>query len=75
VVEAVGPAESEARVVCLDGERAGPPEDTGGIVGYTNMLTSLDDYVDIVGEDFDPAAVDLGAINTELAGVRRSGGR
>lgn len=77
VVEAVDPAEPEPRLVCLGGERAGPPEDCGGIFGYLRMLEAVgdpghpdhDDHLDRVGEDFDPEAVDRNAINTALSAV------
>lgn len=83
VVEAVDPAEPEPRVVCLDGERAGPPEDSGGIFGYLNMLEALgdsrhpdhDDQLEWVGEDFDPETVDRNAINAALAAISVPGGR
>jgi hypothetical protein len=50
--------------VCLDGERACPPEDCGGIPGYSNLLRILADpedeeYEDTltwVGKNWDPAA-------------------
>jgi Plasmid pRiA4b ORF-3-like protein/Domain of unknown function (DUF1841) len=82
-VEVVDPAEPEPRVVCLSGERAGPPEDSGGIFAYLDMLEALgdpehpdhDDHLEWVGEDFDPEAVDLNAINDALAAVSVPGGR
>jgi hypothetical protein len=52
--------------LCLEGERAGPPEDIGGVPGYEHLLEVLTDpsqeeYHDAlhwVGEDFDPAFFD-----------------
>ncbi|WP_170121551.1 plasmid pRiA4b ORF-3 family protein [Saccharopolyspora spinosa] len=81
VVEAIEPAEGEAHVVCLDADRAGPPEDCGGIYGYQDLLDATtdprhphrDQYEDVLGESFDPAAVDLAAINSVLAAIRIPG--
>jgi len=77
VVEETEPAEGEPRVVCLAAERAGPPEDSGGVWGYRHRLESAADpkhpahwdSVDWLGEDFDPAAVDLDAVNSGLARI------
>lgn len=78
VVEATEPEQGEPRVVCLAAERAGPPEDSGGIWGYLNLLEAVadpahpeyEDGLDWLGEEFDPTAVDLDAINTALARAR-----
>lgn len=80
VVEAVDPAEPEPQVVCLGGERAGPPEDCGGIFGYLHMLEAVgdpdrDDDLDRDGADFDPEAVDLHEVNSALAAVSIPGRR
>jgi hypothetical protein len=64
--------------VCLDGQRACPPEDVGGTYGYAEMLEALadpeheefDNYVSWVGGFFDPEAFDLAAINVALQRVR-----
>ncbi len=66
---------------CLDGERRGPLEDSGGIWGYQEKLAILNDpdpddeeHQDIIewmgGRRFDPAAIDLAAINKALRAVR-----
>ena len=60
--------------VCLAGARAGPPEDCGGIWGYSDILYKLkhpdtEDTAELrewLGEAFDPAAFDLAAINRNL---------
>ncbi|HEY1016529.1 MAG TPA: plasmid pRiA4b ORF-3 family protein [Herpetosiphonaceae bacterium] len=65
-------------VVCLAGDRAGPPEDCGGVWGYRRLLTALQDAThpehalsqEWVGEDFDPARFDRAAINHMLARLR-----
>jgi hypothetical protein len=63
---------------CLAGKRACPPEDCGGVPGYERMLGILADPKDeeyeeiteLLGEEFDPEAFDLGAVNEELAKLR-----
>jgi hypothetical protein len=52
--------------LCLEGERAGPPENCGGTPGYEHLLGVLhdpedeeyDEMLEWVGEDFDPEAFD-----------------
>lgn len=59
---------------CLGGKRAGPPEDSGGAWGYEYKLETLedpehpdhDDVTEWLGEDFDPDAFDLEAVNELL---------
>ncbi|MBS3821651.1 MAG: plasmid pRiA4b ORF-3 family protein [Planctomycetes bacterium] len=61
--------------VCLGGEKACPPEDCGGMWGYSEMLDVLadpdaDDPNDMrewIGDEFDPDAFDLDAVNAILA--------
>jgi hypothetical protein len=56
------------------GERAGPPEDCGGIEGFQTMLQVLadpshpdhDDTLTWVGEDYDPARFDVRAYRHAL---------
>jgi Plasmid pRiA4b ORF-3-like protein len=65
--------------ICLAGEMACPPEDCGGIPGYYHMLETLEkgsqddkeDLLEWLGEDFDPVALDLAAINKMLAKVAK----
>ena len=76
VVEKIAPAEAPLKgaAVCLDGARACPPEDCGGIGGYENLLSILRDpkheehasMLDWVGEEFDPEAFDLAAVDKSL---------
>lgn len=64
--------------VCLDGQRACPPEDVGGTHGYALMLEALsdpkneehDDYVTWLPVGFDPEAFNLAARNAALQRVR-----
>ncbi len=71
----VKPLEKGARYpACLAGERAGPPEDCGGVWGYDNLLQAIadpkhedhDDLLEWLGGEFDPEAFDLDKVNTAL---------
>jgi hypothetical protein len=65
---------SENTVKCIDGARACPPEDCGGVWGYEDMLQIFKDpkhaehesTLEWLGEDFDPEAFDLERINKAL---------
>jgi hypothetical protein len=60
--------------ICLAGERSGPPENSGGVWGYQEMLEILadpdhemyDETSDWIGEEFDPELFDLDDVNEEL---------
>ena len=60
--------------VCLDGARACPPEDCGGVWGYEDLLKAISDpkhesheeMLEWVGGEFDPEAFDLTATNKAL---------
>jgi hypothetical protein len=60
--------------VVIDGVRAFPPEDSGGVGGYEELLQALSDpskpeheeYREWVGEDFDPERFDRDATNERL---------
>lgn len=60
--------------VCVDGERACPPEDVGGVDGFVRFLAAIADpedeeheqYLTWVGGSYDPQALDLVAINRAL---------
>lgn len=60
--------------VCLAGKRNCPPEDCGGIWGYGDLLEILsnpghpeyEEWIEWVGEDFDPADFDKEFINEQL---------
>ncbi len=72
--------EDLSKPVCLKGKRACPPEDCGGVWGYTRLLTVLNDPEDPEHEElkewagpFDPEAFDLIKINRELGQHDRHG--
>ncbi|MBI9075384.1 MAG: plasmid pRiA4b ORF-3 family protein [Desulfatibacillum sp.] len=78
LVEEISPLEKNLRnPVCVDGERACPPENIGGIFRYIDFLEALRDerhpahavMVQWVGQDFDPGLFDIDAANTRLSRI------
>ncbi len=78
-VEKVLPPEPGKRYpLCLAGNRAGPPEDVGGVWGYAEFLEAIrdprhpehDEWLEWVGDDFDPEVLDLEDVNQALAALR-----
>ncbi|HII14987.1 MAG TPA: plasmid pRiA4b ORF-3 family protein [Nanoarchaeota archaeon] len=66
---------AEKAPVCIEGERACPPEDAGGTCGYEELLKirknkKHPDYkeyiVEWLGEDFDTEKFDIEAVNRRL---------
>jgi hypothetical protein len=65
--------------ICLKGKRTCPPEDVGGVWGYENFLKAIQDpgnnehkdYMNWIGEEFDPEACDLIAVNDRLRHMGR----
>jgi hypothetical protein len=63
---------------CLAGERACPPEDCGGPLGYEEFLKAIrdprhpehKDHLAWIGGRFDPEAFDLVAVNRRLRALR-----
>jgi len=63
---------------CLDGARACPPEDCGGIYGYADFLEAIRDpnheeheeMLEWIGGEFNPEEFDLEAVNQSLKSVR-----
>ncbi len=61
--------------ICPAGERAGPPEDCGGVEAFHDMLACIKEpqtelgreWLEWLGPDYDPAACDLDRINKALA--------
>ena len=79
LVEKILPQEAaKFRPICVDGKRAGPPEDCGGVWGYAELLEILadpahEDYeerLEWLGEPIDPEAFDLEQVNRELAELK-----
>ena len=66
--------EGKSHPVCLEGRRACPPEDCGGIYGYDEILDALkapnhpdrEHWLEWIGDDFDAEAFDLEAVNRRL---------
>lgn len=64
----------KAALFCLEGERAAPPEDVGGIPGYENFLRALkkpadkeyEKLIEWLGEEFDPELFNSDATNFML---------
>jgi hypothetical protein len=60
--------------VCVAGERAGPPEDCGGLEAFHDMLACLKEPVSDLGKEwtawlgpqYDPGACDLDKVNVAL---------
>lgn len=63
---------------CLDGARACPPEDCGGIYGYADFLEAIrnpeheehEEMLEWIGGEFDPEEFDLEAVNQSLKSIR-----
>jgi hypothetical protein len=79
VIERILPPDAGfAHSICLAGERACPPEDCGGIPGYENLCGILADpkhpeheaMKGWLGDDLDPEAFDLKAVNAQLKRYR-----
>ena len=59
---------------CIEGARACPPEDVGGIWGYGDFLEAIsdpnhedhDEMVEWVGGEFDPEKFSVDEVNKEL---------
>lgn len=75
LVEDVGKAEKGfAYPSCLAGERAGPPEDCGGVEAFHDMLACIQEphtelgreWLEWLGPDYDPMRCDLDKINKAL---------
>ncbi len=64
---------------CLDGARAAPPEDCGGIDGYQELIhhrchPEKDGYIELIewlGDEYDPELFDLKVVNKELKGLTK----
>jgi hypothetical protein len=64
--------------MCVQGERACPPEDVGGVWGYEGFLEAIgdpdhpehEDYIEWIGGEFDAEEFDLDAVNAALRALR-----
>ena len=71
ILERIKPVQKSSTALSKDRPK---PEDCGGIGGYEDLLAALrdpkheqhDEMVDWVGDDFDPEAFDLAAVNKAL---------
>jgi hypothetical protein len=82
-VEKVLPVEPGLKYpVCVAGELHGPPEDSGGVYGYYNLLLAFadpahEDHADLcewLGEGFDPEEFSVEEVNQKLRGRTLAGG-
>jgi len=79
VLEKILPPESGVKYpMCLDGKRACPPEDCGGVWGYDSFLEAIqnpdhpeyEDMLEWIGGSFDPEAFEVEKVNKELRKLR-----
>lgn len=79
VVEKILPKGDKQCPILLDGARACPPEDAGGVYGYRELLEIRKDpshelyqerIVDWLNEDFDPEYFDVDELNDALQNLR-----
>lgn len=79
-VDAVTPYNaSEPPLLLVAGDRAAPPEDSGGPIGYEHVLDALadpadpehDEVVAWLGDHFDPEELDVAMVNRRLEALWR----
>jgi hypothetical protein len=74
VVKVVAPQPGTRYPCCIAGQRACPPEDVGGPLGYQDFLVALGDpgcaehrqWAERIGGRFDPAELDIAAVDKAL---------
>lgn len=72
---------------CMEGKRACPPEDCGGVYGYADIVRMLKDpkykpengsreeLLEWLGEDFDPEAFDTEGVNSRFRPTPKTAGK
>jgi len=79
LVEKIFPVEKGVRYpICLKGKRACPPEDCGGIWGYSEFIEAIedvnhpehDDMLEWIGGEFDSEEFDVDNINSGLKYIK-----
>ena len=78
VVEKILSVKRGKPVTCLEGERACPPEDVGGVPGYEEFLEIIhdpdheehDEMLEWAGGQFDPEVFDIKTVNRMFKTVR-----
>jgi hypothetical protein len=78
VLERIAQARTTELPACLGGDRACPPENSGGVTGYASLLAILanpqhpdhEEQRRWTGLKFDPAAFDLTTVNKRLRKIR-----
>ena len=64
--------------LCIEGKRACPPDDVGGVWGYKEFVEAMRDpnhaehefYLDWYGDDFDPEEFDIEGVNKVLERIK-----
>lgn len=70
----LSPENGQTYPICVEGERACPPEDVGGLFGFLHLMEILaqpnhPEYPDMsewIGEDYQPEYFDLAGVNRQL---------
>lgn len=78
VLEKILPLDFSESPVVIKGKGACPPEDCGGIWGYSDFLDAIQDpkhdehesMLEWIGGEFDPDAFDMSFINTQLNNLK-----
>jgi len=78
VLEKILPSDFSESPVAIKGKKACPPEDCGGIWGYSDFLDAIQDpkheehesMLEWVGGEFDPDEFDMNVINKKLKGMK-----